>query len=525
MPCVRRRGGRGTLGLALLVLAIAASPCCRRGPAPPSDSRPLRVLMGADVTTLDPQIPFDNVHTAVFANIFDSLVRFDSDLRLSASLAERWINPDERTWRFFLSKARFPDGSPLRASDVRFSIERLASLPGSQMQGFTQHISSVDVVDELTIDLHTDTPISILNDLAFIPIMSERHVRSVGDRVSEIPFGTGPYKLVRWERGRSILLEANPHHEPAPGIRHVEFAIRDDDRTLPDEILRMHPDLALFVGLTTLEAIEGRKGPDLEVVSSGGLAVFYATFNVRSQAPGFKGKNPLQDLRVRRALAHATGQSELLHRLLKGFGRPAAQLIVPQVFGFDPGIKPVPHDPVAGRELLAQAGYPDLDLPIYTSQTGSHRFEKLLIEQWGRIGVRARMKELGTQELQRALETGAFTVALQGYSCTSGDASEIVTFCLQSRDPVKGYGMGNYSGYSNPDVDRISEENIRVLDPRKRLRMLQGALRIASQDMPHLPLYSVDDIYLVSHAIRWVPRVDGEIRVSEIAFTSPGAPR
>lgn len=509
--------------LLFLPLALALAACAAPPPAP-QQTRALSILMGADVSTLDPQASFDDVSAVILVNIFETLVRFDNDFRLSPGLAQRWINPDDRTWRFFLDgRARFSDGSALTAGDVKFSIERLKGLAGSQLSGFVRHVTSVDAVDELTVDIHTDTPVAILNGLAFIPVMSEKHVRSAGDRVGRLPFGTGPYKLTGWDQRKSIVLEANEHRHPLPDVRRAEFTLHDGGIVL-DDLLKLRPHLTLFLRRAEVEDFEKRRGPGLKLVSSDGLTVYYLTFNLAPRIAGHRGANPLRDVRVRRALAQAVDREELVRAALKGLGRPASQLIIPQVFGFNPRAEPPPYDPQAAREQLARAGASGLELPFDTVQGGSHMIEKLLIAQWGKIGVKASLREMPAELRQRSLETDSFAVTLEGYGCTSGDASELLTFCLHARDPAKGYGPGNHAGYSNPEMDRITEENLRIFDPKKRLEMLQRALGIATDELPYIPLVSVRDVYVVSDDIRWTPPVNAEIRLSEISFR-PGPGR
>jgi peptide/nickel transport system substrate-binding protein len=164
--------------LRALLACLALLPACRaaeeKAPRPAPETRTLRVLLAVEPRNLDPQMPFDDVSSVVLDNVYDSLVRFDRALKLGPGLALRWINPDDRTWRFFLDPgARFADGTPVRASDVKYSIERIRSLAGSELSGFARHVVRTHIVDELTIDLQTDTPIAILNGLTFIRIVSE----------------------------------------------------------------------------------------------------------------------------------------------------------------------------------------------------------------------------------------------------------------------------------------------------------------------------------------------------------------
>jgi peptide/nickel transport system substrate-binding protein len=506
-------------GLALLpcILVLGA---CARPPAPTSSSlvdRPLRIVLGVEPTTLDPHVPFDDVSSAVLDNVFDSLVRFDRSLRLTSSLALRWINPDDRTWRFFLDpEARFPDGTALTAADVKFSLERVRSLAGSQLMGLARHIVSASVVDDHTIDLHTDTPIAILNSLAFIPIASERYVTAAGAQVGEQPFGTGPYRLVRWERGKTIVLEANEHYKPRPAIRRVEFLFAKDEAAVLQALTTLKPDLGALLRWSLREELEKRLSGDQRIVAADGLGVFYLQLNVRPHVAGRPGRNPLQDRRVRRALALATDIAELVREGIHGTGHPATQLVAPQVFGFDPSIPATAYDPEAARKLLAEAGTPSLEVPILAQQRRVHGVEEILIRQWSRAGVKGVLKTLPDAAYQTALDTGAFSAALQGFACSSADASEILTSAFHSPAPGRGDGAFNYGGFSNAEIDSIADENLKVFDPRRRLEMLQRSL---------VPLFDSDDLDLISRQLRWEPPVTGIVDVAEMSFAMAPASR
>jgi peptide/nickel transport system substrate-binding protein len=509
---------RATTAGVLVLLAVAPLACRKASPSPPTP-RPLRVLLGAELNTLDPQVAFDDVSGAVLENIFEGLVRFDRDLLVTTALALRWVNPDETTWRFYLDpEARFADGSPVRASDVKFSIERLRSLTGSELAGFAQHVVAANAVDDLTIDLHTDTPIAILNSLAFIPILSERHVRAAGDRVGESPLGTGPYRLVRWDKGKAILLEANEKHRPLPAIRQVEFVVAGDQSALLEGILRTTPDLTLFVNRGRVQELREHLPRGLRILEAEGVGVFFATFNVRPNGRSGTGSNPLANPPVRRALALGTDRNEIVRGAIAGTGQPASQLVGRRVLGFDPGITAPPYDPAGARALLSGLVPHAFSLEIVAEQGTPHAVENMLARQWSALGLHAGVRELPRAELPRALSAGAFDVAVQGFGCTSADASEILGFTLHGPAPAQGFGAGNVGGYRNPEVDRIVEENLGVFDPRKRLALLQRVLRIASEDVPFLPLFAANDVYVVSEDLVWEPPVNGLVRVSEMSL-------
>src|ERR1700752_562861 len=120
---------RAWLVIALALLGGFFLSCKEKEPSAAPPKGPLVILVGTDLTSLDPQIPFEVDSSYVLGNIFESLVEFDSSFRLSPCLAKRWTNPDDHTWRFYLNEqAFFSDGTPLKGSDIKFSIERLKSL-------------------------------------------------------------------------------------------------------------------------------------------------------------------------------------------------------------------------------------------------------------------------------------------------------------------------------------------------------------------------------------------------------------
>jgi peptide/nickel transport system substrate-binding protein len=476
----------------------------------------LKVVLGGDIRGLDPHATFDDVTDTVLGNVFETLVLFDPNLQLVPGLALRWINPDERTWRFYLDpQARFSDGTPLRAEDVKFSLERLRGLKESHLSGFVRHVQSADAVDERTVDVRTETPVAILNDLALIPIVR----RALGSPAGAGPslLGTGPYFVASWQPGRRLELQANPHR-PAPAIARAEFLIRSAGWDAP-ALREARADLALFPHRARLEELQRELDPSLALVKAGGLSVYYVTFNLRPTLPGRAGPNPLRDARARQALDLAVDRAALAAAVPSL--RPVHQLVVPEVFGYDPTLAPVAPDAARARRLAHEAGLHRTELHLDAPDVPGARLPQALVAQWRAAGIGVTLRLHPPAELPALVEQGRFEVTYEGYACGSGDASELLTFALHSPDPSRGYGAGNTASYANAEVDRIAEENLRVFDPRARLALLQRALRRAAEDRPYVPLVSVEDVYVVSKALRFRPRPSGELRLAEIRWDGP----
>lgn len=521
-------GSRGAIRLMksvpciLLSILFSILPFSCSNDQPQTGLSSIKILVASGINSMDPQLLFEMDSSYVLGNIFDSLVEFDANFKLSPGLAKRWTNPDDHTWRFYLNEnARFSDGSPLTASDVLFSIQRVQSLPDSELKAFTEEIESVVRVDDHTVDIKTTTPFSILNNLVFIPIMSEEHVKKVGSKVSDSPLGSGPYKLTARELGKRIVLTVNEHYTPRPSVERIEFLVLEDVEKVLDEVFSMKPDLTLTLPFRKIEEFEKKKPGDLRLLASSGITVEYLIFNLRDSVSGVEGKNPLTDLRVRKALQLGLDREEIIRSIFKGYGRKATQLIAPEIFGFDPSLPLTGPDSEQAKKLLKEAGHENLELTLYSLEGGTYRFENMLIQQWEKIGVKATLKLWkNVPEMTNALEKGEFDIAFSGYVCTSGDAGELLTFGLHTRDEKGAYGSGNYAGYSNSEMDRIVERNLQVLDPKVRLEMLQHAMRLVADDIPYVPILVYDDVYIVSDRIQWTPPVSGEIKAKNIKMVA-----
>lgn len=157
----------------------------------------LIVAQGADPKSLDPHASNDQPSSRVNRQIYDTLVEATEDMELQPGLAEDWEQIDENTWEFYIRKGvKFHNGEELKASDVKFTLERM--MESSEVAHIIGAVTSVEVEDDYTIILKTDEPFApILSHLAHTAasILNEKAVTEAGDDYASNPVGTGPSSL------------------------------------------------------------------------------------------------------------------------------------------------------------------------------------------------------------------------------------------------------------------------------------------------------------------------------------------
>ena len=497
-------GGRGSrrprLALAA-ALALGALLACSRHP-PDRDS--VTVLLAADIASLDPNQDVEAITDSVLFNVYEPLVALDENLKIQPVLAESWEHPSPERWRFHLRRnARFHDGTPLTSEAVRDVILGLQRTEGHEAAYFLGQIVDVVASAPGTVDIVTREPRAILAHLPYIYVWKANREGAFPPRL-----GTGPYEIEEWTaRERVVLERAATHWGPPPPVRRAVF------RPVPDPERRLallasgEADLAYSVPPDRLD----RPLPGVRIVRRTGLTVHYLVPDLRPR-PG----NPFREVRVRKAVSLALDREAMVRDLLHGAGAVAGQPVAPLVFGYDPGLPPPRHDPAQARRLLAEAG---LAGGFRTRLHYSSRRQALAERIRGdlaRAGIVLELVPVSPEEIYDVAATGTTELFLAGWDCSTGEASEFYEFALHT--PGRVYGGGNYGAWSNPEVDTIAETNGAVLDPRKRLEMLQRASRVVVEELPVIPVLIEDDVYGAREGVRFVPRTDNEIRLAEVSF-------
>jgi peptide/nickel transport system substrate-binding protein len=463
------------------------------------------------MASLDPQKATTAPEVWVYNNIFETLVALDEKMQVQPALATRWERVNDRTMRFFLRKGvKFHDGTPFNAAAVKFTFDRVIN-PKAPARGLSWlgPVTGATVVDDATVDVHTSSPFGpLLNHLTMVfvvGIVSPDAVRKHGDDFGRHPVGTGPFRFEEWKSNQSITLARwDGYWGPRAHLDKVVF------RVIPEEGARMiaydRGDLDVLLRPAPIEMDRLRKDKRTQVVESPGLRIIYIGLN--HKVP------PTDDVRVRRAIAHAIDVKGINAYVVENAMLPARSVIAPMVFGYKDTQLPekYAYDPDLARKLLGEAGYapgPDgifrkdgkpLELTLWGSE-GRDLKDREITE-----AVQAQLTKLGMKINFQRFEWGTYlTVTRQpdapynlyglGWVTMTGDGDFGLYATFHSANaPPKGTQS---SFYRNPEVDRALDQARTSLDPAVRQAAYGRALEQITNDVVWIPIYQTKEIVVL----------------------------
>lgn len=338
-------------------LAVAGAAHAQAQPGPT-----LRVGMAAqDVGRLDPHFAVSTIDRVVVAWMFNGLVRFKpgsiDPAEIEPDLAERWeSSPDGRTWTFHLRRGvQFHGGfGELTAEDVVFSLRKAGTAASSAFAADFRAFEAVEAVDSHTvrIRLRENVPslLGLVTNYSGGYIVSRRAVEQRGQDFVRAPIGTGPFALERVTPNQSAELAGHaPYFRGAPQLGRISYRFIPSDASR--DLAYQNRELDVNYGRADQNWINRtRQVPNtvVDVFEPGELAIL----NLNTAAP------PFNDIRVRRALAHAVNRAELIRFRGQDVTREGQSVVPRGYLGF--AQQPLlPHDPNRARALLAEAGHPN----------------------------------------------------------------------------------------------------------------------------------------------------------------------
>jgi len=462
----------------------------------------------SDIDSWDP--PASVLREAIILgyHAFDHLATRDLKTRkVGPNLATSWKNLDDTTWEVKLRQGvKFHDGTPFTAKDVKATFDRVLD-PARKMTARGNHakIKSVEVVDDYTVRFKTDGPYPLFVERLTAQVMqSEKVIREKGDQwMAENPIGTGPYKLVKWNRKQEHLMVRNDDYWGTKAYyKYLRIRIIPEKATEIAELLSGGVDVIKAVPPDQMDVIE-KSG-----VARPGTSPILRTAMLQLDQAARGGPNPFTDRKVRQAANLAVDADSIIKHVLNGLGDRVATGINPMAFGWDPNLKPYKQDLAAAKKLLAEAGYPNgVDIVFNEGppvvEPAIQQTNDAIVADMAKAGFRVKRNYVGDNTVLVArTKEGKFGPMFNwswGYYSVF-DADAILYDVFKCGEP--------YSYYCNKELDDLIATGRSTLDAKKRTEIYAKAQKLLFDDAAYLYKWGLRGGWGISNRIDYTAPAD-----------------
>ncbi len=501
---------------------LAAAVLC----APLTHAADISIALGSDVTSMDPHYHNLTPNNNVAEHIFETLVTKDPRSKLKPALAESWRAVDDLTWEFKLRKGvKFHDGGDFTAQDVVFSLDRVPNVPNSpsSFATYSKQITDKIIVDPYTIRFKTAAPYPLMpNDMSTIFILSARVAKGATTEDfnnGKAAIGTGAFKFVRFAKGDRIELARNDAYwGPKAAWDKATLRIITADPSRVAALLA--GDVRAIENVPTADIARIAKSTDLTLYRTVSHRLMYIHLDGnRDRSPFVTGKdgkpldkNPLKDVRVRRAISKAINRQALVERVMEGAAVTTGQLMPEGMFGYTSALKPEPYDVEGAKKLLAEAGYPDgFAMTLHAPNdryVNDEQIAQAIAQLLARVGIVTRVEAMPSSVYFTRASKLEFSFMLLGWAADTAEVSSPLKALLATFSPEKGMGTANRGRYSNTKMDEALTQALAIVDDAKRERLLQQATEIAVSDLGIIPLYHQHNLWAARKGVTYAPRTD-----------------
>jgi peptide/nickel transport system substrate-binding protein len=433
-------------------------------------------------------------------NVFETLTKVQSDGGPVPLLAESWTaSPDLRTWTFKLrTGVKFHNGEPFDTSTVKFAFERAAAAGSANKDRATfANIDRISTPDAHTVVLtlkngNPDLPFQLGQATA---VMVEP--KSVASNATQ-PVGTGPYRLDSWARGSSVTLLRWDAHRNAKSValRRVQMRFISDPAAQVAALLSGDVDAFPRVSAArSLKAFDNRKR--FQVLVGGSRAKTILAMNHK--------RKPLDDVRVRQAIASAIDRRAVIEGAADGYGVPIGSYYVPGAPGFVDTTAINAFDPARARALLARAGVAlpleltlKLPPPPYARQGG-----EVIAAMLAQVGIKAKIENVEWAQWLSAV------YGQKAYDLTVISHVEPLDFGNFARPNY-------YWGYESPEFNALWARVQATIKPDERNKLMAQAQTLVAEQAVSAYLYQPTWITVANARLKGLPK-DMPLFVNDLA--------
>ena len=417
--------------------------------------------------------------SAITANIFNKLLKYNKNLDIEGELATSWlVSADQKTITFKLKPdLKWADGKALTSADVLWTWQAITDdKNGSPYASDFQLVKKAEAPDPLTFSVTYSEPYApALDSWAGLQVLP-KHLLEGKDlhttAFARKPIGSSYYQLDNWATGENIKLSRNP--ASALGPANIDKLV---SRIIPDTSAQFLELMAGNIDSMSLDPTQfSRIVParpklteKLNLYKELGSGYTYMGFNLKHK--------PFDDVRVRQAINYAIDKQEIIDGVYLGLGINIASPYKPGTRWSNPNLQPYPYDPEKAKTLLKEAGFmPNsegiltrdgkaLSFEIITNQNKEREKSSVLIQRRLKaVGIDVKIRSIEWASfISRFIKTGDFDVVVLGWSLgLDPDQYSIWHSSQQGGDKF------NFIGYGNPKVDKLLERGRTELNPDKR---------------------------------------------------------
>lgn len=486
--------------LAVLLLLVLIS-CDKAAPPDKTDivienEKPVEggsISIGSvEPNSLNPLLNRSKSYNDISKLIFQSLVEYDKNLKITPVLAESWSfeNDSSRCVIKLKNNVLWSDGEKFSASDVKFSLDTVKTSADSIYKVNLGHISSYKVKDDETIEIVFDQPFAIAIDMLNFPIIPKHVYQGNPDAV---PVGTGMYKASEYNKLKSMELVYNDkwNGEGKPYIDKIKITFINDIEAFSTAFQSKELDL-----LNTT-SYDWEKYSEIKEVS----AYKYTTMNY--DFIGLNYNNPIfQDKAVRKAMIQGINRRSIISKYLLGNAVLTDVPINPASWLYDGKDIQYGYSRSEAQNLLKTAGFADSnndgvlereagginqELRFTLLTNDENEFRKKAAEDIKKnledVGFSVEVKPIAFDELREAINTGSFDAALTGYNLSN---TQDLSFAFHSTQIKSG---NNFMSYSNADIDNLLYQAYTELDDAKRKEIYKELLQSFREEVPCISLF------------------------------------
>lgn len=470
--------------IVLLIMCLSLIACGNDVKDEASDDITITVALPAEPTTLWGSQSSNINSNNPICNIAEGLIEITPEGEYIPWLAESYEVVDEVTYRFHLKKGvKFHNGEEMKASDVVFSLHEASISPVVTHASSGLDPKGFEIEDDYTVIIKTLGPFSpIISCLSHSAnsIVSEKACKEMGkEKFSRNPVGTGPFKFVEWVSGEQIVLERfdEYHGEEKAKSNKLVFRVITEAASRVIELESGGVDIIGEIPANELSRLS--KSENFKVHSKPGMRVYPIDFN--------QSRAPFNDERVRKAIAYATNQADIIEAVWEGRATQIYSVMPPAVMGYTEDVEHYDYNIEKAKELLEEAGFPNgLSFTLLTREDNvMTKSAEVLQALWAEAGIKAEIEQMDAAAWSTTVSNLDYEVGISAANNSVGDPDSNFFKMFYSQNIGKG---GNYSAYSNEKVDALIWKGREATDAEERIAIYKELQRIIIDDCVWVPI-------------------------------------